>query len=290
MKLVKSVCTTVFFPDSRKNADAFQNMARYLSEKGMDCIEFYYDDGNRDRIGAILQETGLDGVYIAVIPSKEKKLYLCDEDEAGRLQAVELFQGCIDEAAAGGVSNVMINSGRIGNNIENGLESLAKSVEALYDYSARKNYHLNLLMEPCDSHMEAFHLIGPWQRTLAFVKRMHQAGLPLQLTMDSAHTSEEGENFLEAVTGVKQYCNRIHFANCFIQDPNNPFYGDKHLGYEYPDTEWTVPALSALFDGLEKLYPGNEPLQIGLEVLCRAQDPFAYFEKTWNRLKFLQNI
>ena len=35
--------------------------------------------------------------------------------------------------------------------------------------------------------------------------------------MDTAHTVEEGEDFLEALTAVKPYCNHIHFANCFIK-------------------------------------------------------------------------
>ena len=35
---------------------------------------------------------------------------------------------------------------------------------------------------------------------------------------------------------------------------------DKHLGYEYKDTEWTVPALASLFEGLK--------LCIKMERLC----------------------
>ena len=36
----------------------------------------------------------LKGVYIVVIPSKEK-LYLCDEDEQARREAVNLFKYCL---------------------------------------------------------------------------------------------------------------------------------------------------------------------------------------------------
>ena len=34
--------------------------------------------------------------------------------------------------------------------------------------------------------------------------------------------------------------------------------------------------------------PGDEPLRIGLEVLCRTGNPYAYFEDIWNSLSFLQ--
>lgn len=287
MKLINSVCTTLFFPKSRKSIDEFSRMAHFLSEKGMDCIEFYHDGDGRDKIGNILSDTGLNGVYIAVIPSKEKKLHLCDENEDGRIAAVNLFKNCIDEAQANGMTELMMNSGHIGNSVEKGLDALAKSVEELFDYANKKNYKLRLLMEPCDSAMDACQLIGPYKRTLQFLQRMHAEGLPLELTMDTAHTVEEGEDFLEALAAVKPYCNHIHFANCFIKDEQSPLYGDKHLGYEYEDTEWTVPALASLFEGLKALYKDGETLRIGLEVLCRVDDPYKYFNDVWNSLEFL---
>jgi sugar phosphate isomerase/epimerase len=198
-----------------------------------------------------------------------------------------MYKNCIDEIYSNGITELMMNSGRIGSSVERGLEALAASVEELFNYASMKNYKLRLLMEPCDSHMDAFHLIGPYSRTLAFLKRMHSAGLPLELTMDSAHTVEEGEDFLEALSAVKPYCSHIHFANCYIKDNKSPLYGDKHLGYEYPDTEWTIPALSKLYESLEELYPGDSILRIGLEALCRCDDPYKYFDDVWNSMKFL---
>ncbi len=287
MKLVNSVCTNLFFPESRKSIGYFHEMARFLSGKGIDFIEFYHDGAERGKVGSILSDTGLKGMYIAVIPSKEKKLYLCDEDEGLRNEAVKLFMSCIDEAQDNGICEVMINSGRMGKSEEAGLKNLAESVEKLFNHIERKNYGVKLLMEPCDSRIDAFHLIGPYRRTYDFVKSMHEKGMPLELTMDTAHTAEEGEDFLEALTAVKQFCSQIHFANCYIRDPADEFYGDRHLGFEFPDTEWTYEALAGLFYELEKLYAGDEPLRIGLEVLCRTGNPYAYFEDTWNSLSFL---
>ncbi|HHW31648.1 MAG TPA: sugar phosphate isomerase/epimerase [Clostridiaceae bacterium] len=287
MKLINSVCTNLYFPKSRKNIDEFRRMAYFLAEKGIECIEFYHDGDSRDKIGSVLLDTGLSSVYIAVIPSKESRLDLCHESEEGRTAAVKLFKSCIDEAQHNGIPEIMMNSGRIGNNVEKGLDSLAKSIEELYDYVQQKNYSLCFLMEPCDSIMEAFHLIGPYARTLEFMKRMDNAGLPIKLTLDTAHTVEEGENFLEALKAVKPYCNHIHFANCFIKDRKNPLYGDKHLGYEYPDTEWMIPDLSNLFISLEGLYGHDEDLRIGLEALCRQEDPYEYFNSVWESLTFL---
>lgn len=288
MKIINSVCTSLVFPESRKKLDAFRSMAEFLSARGMDSIEFYHDGDGRDRIGPILADTGLDAIYIAVIPSKEKKLHLCDCDEDGRRAAVKLYRDCIDEAQYNGIRRVMMNSGAIQPDIGLGLEALGRSVEELYDYAARKNcYGFALTMEPCDTWMEARQLVGPYARTAAFTNAMHQKGLPLELTMDAAHTAEEGEDFFTALKAVKPWCSHIHFANCNITQKDSPLYGDKHLGFEYPDTVWTPETLCALVEQLRDLYPGGEVLRIGLEVLCREADPYAYFDKMWASLPFI---
>lgn len=288
MKIINSVCTSLVFPESRKKIDAFRSMAEFLSARGMDSIEFYHDGDGRDKIGPILADTGLDPVYIAVIPSKEQKQHLCNIDEDARRAAVELHRSCIDEAQFNGIGRVMICSGAMMPDVEKGLDSLGRSVEELFDYAAKKNYsNFVLTMEPCDTWMEAHQLIGPYARTLAFVKAMREKGLPLQLTMDAAHTVEEGEDFFEAMQATKPYCNHIHFANCNITEKDNPLYGDKHLGFEYPNTVWTPETLGTLVQQLQGLYPGDEPMRIGLEVLCREEDPYAYFEKMWASLPFI---
>lgn len=263
-------------------------MAQFLSERGIDSIEFYHDGDGKDQLGSILSQTGLDSIYIAVIPSKEKRLHLCDCLQEGRRAAVRLYQECIDEAQLNGISRVMMNSGAMQTDIEGGIRALGESVEELYEYAARRNYtSFSLTMEPCDTKMDACQLMGPVHRTKAFVDSMRKRGFPLELTMDSAHTVEEGEDFFQALQTVKPFCNHIHFANCDITNRESPLYGDKHLGYDFPNSQWTFSSLERLTQQLQALYPGEDPLRIGLEFLCREEDPYAYFQRTWNQLSFI---
>ncbi len=286
MRLVKSVCTTLMFPQSRKDIEAFRRTVGFLAGRGVRCMEFYFDGPGADGVGAALRGGSMDAVFIAVIPSKESKLWLCDTEEANRRAAVELFKGKLDYAQGQGMTQLMINSGRAGPDVERGLAALEASVAELFDYAASRNYRLRLLMEPCDENLEAFHLIGPYQRARAFVQKLRGRGYPLELTMDAAHSVEGGEDFVEAVKAVRDFCRHVHFANCDITNRENPLFGDKHLGYEYPDTEWPPAALAGLFAELEKIYPGDSELRIGLEVLCRESDPCAYFDNTLKLLPF----
>ena len=287
MRLVNSVCSGMMFPESRKSIDAFRRVADFLRERGMDCMEFYYDGPASDRFGDALAANGLDAVYVAVIPSKERKLWLCDLDEGARRKAIDMHKRCVDHALDNGITRVMICSGVLQDDIPRQLDALAGSVGELFEYAADKNPEARLLLEPCDDAMQACNLLGPCARVRDFTLRVNEAGIPMELTMDCAHSSEMGEDFAGAVRAVRPWCRHVHFANCDISRPESPFYGDKHVGFEYPDTEWPPSALGVLFRQLEALYPGDAELRIGVEILCREDDPFAYFDKTWSMLPFL---
>lgn len=289
MRIFKSVCSNLFFPKSRMSIDAFRETAAFLAAHGIQGMEFYHDGDGPHKVGAALADHGLDGVYIAVIPLKERSQHLCALDDENRRSALNTARLGMDLAADNGLGCVMVNSGRIEpGKLEDQLEALENSFERLFDYGAQRGYRLNLEMEPCDSVMDARQLIGPWRRTQTFVRRLNEKGLPLKLTMDTAHTVEEGEDFLEALRAVRPWCSHVHYANCLIEHPEDPLYGDKHLGYDYPETVWNFKELEALTDRLEALYPKDTTLKIGLEALCREDDPFAWFNDVWRKMSFMR--
>lgn len=287
MNIKKSICTNLVFPRSRKESAEFRRAAAFLKEHGVDSLEFYHDGPGKKQIGRILEENKLEGIYIGVIPSKEQKLHACSVDEENRRRAVELFESCMDEAAADGISILMINSGAIGPSVQGGLEALKESIRELYNYIEKKRYSMRLTLEPCDSWMFAKQLLGPAARTAAFVKSCRKEGLPLKLTMDSAHTLEEGEDFLEALEQTREWCSHIHFANCCIRDSASSMYGDQHVGFECPQSEWGYEEIFKAWPRIAKLYENRE-LRVAIEVLCRSEDPYSYFESMWQRMPYVQ--
>ena len=45
--------------------------------------------------------------------------------------------------------------------------------------------------------------------------------------------------------------------------------------------------LEVLFGELGRIYPGDEPLKVALEYMCREADPYACFDKYWASMPFL---
>lgn len=284
MKILRSVCTNMAFPDTRKSLDAFRRTAEFLAERGIRSLEFYHDGPETAKIGPLLSDLDMTGVWIGVIPSKEQKLDLCSPERWR--EAARYYAALLDTAQAAGIKTLMLNSGRIDSDPEKQLDALAESVAFLHNHADKKGYSAAFVLEPGDSHMASCQLLGPYPRVLAFCERMERSGTPLYLTMDSAHSAEEGESFPAAVRAVKKYCRHIHFANCFIRDETSPLYGDQHVGFDYPDTEWDYDSLKTLQRELEGIYPGEETVKIALEYLCREEDPYACFEKYRKAMPF----
>ena len=181
----------------------------------------------------------------------------------------------------------MVNSGRIEPSAESTqMDALMHSLEAVFEYNASRGYDIQLVMEPCDSAMDARQLIGPWQRTKELVNRLHAEGLPLHLTLDTAHTVEEKQDFLEALYALKAYCNHIHYANCRTADPSDPLWGDKHLSFDIDGGEWGVDRLGTLTKKLFEMYSGQR-LRLTLEALCREEDPFRWFDRMLQNMPYL---
>lgn len=288
MRIIPSVCSNLWFPDSRGDIGAFRHTAEFLAETGVRCMEYYHDGAGAAKTGRILQDCALQSVLIGVIPLKERHLCLCGSDDHNRAQAVALCKQLARQATDSGARSLMVCSGA--NEPDNDaacFEALLASIEDMSNDIRQYDLPVELELEPCDSAMDARQFVGPYQRTLALCEALNRRGIDLALTMDSAHTVEEGQNFLEALAATRDFCRHVHLANCVIGDPAHPLYGDKHLGYEYQNTPWSFDAINALAGPLESLYPGDESLMIGLEALCRQPDPYAYFKETWARLPFL---
>lgn len=278
MKLRVSVAG-ILFPEARKSFSGMERTLRYLRGK-VDMVEFYYEGGDDASVGKLFKENELAGIFVAVIPLKEKGLNLCGLDEENRKAAIAETIACIDRARGLGAEAVMVCSGKNPANradISRCLDAFVQSMQEISDYMKRTGESLRLLLEPCDSEMDARHLLGPTKLAVEAVRRVREFCPGFSLTMDTAHVLEEGEDFLQAMELARPYCSHVHFANCMVANRMDALYGDKHVGFDYPDGGFTYLELEKIFKALEKLY-GDGHLDIALEILCRETDPFAHFE------------
>lgn len=287
MKLRVSVAA-ILFPDARHSLSAMKETLEFLHGK-VDMIEFYYEGRDEFSVARLLEHSGLASIFIAVIPLKEKGLSPCSTEENNRRAAVEEMKLCVDRARLFGSEGVMVCSGKSPSDpreIPRCMDAFVESMREVAGHISQTGEPIKLLLEPCDSAMDAKHLLGPTSLSVEAVERVRAFYPNFSLTIDTAHVAEEGENFSGAMALAQPYCNHVHFANCMVADPSDPLYGDKHVDFDYPGGAFSYSGLKDIFGDLEDMYGGSH-LDIALEVLCRDADPFAHFETMMAQMPWL---
>ena len=55
------------------------------------------------------------------------------------------------------------------------------------------------------------------------------------MLLDQCHVPIMHETLESAVKGAEDTLIHIHLGNCVIKDKNSPYYGDKHVAWDYPE-------------------------------------------------------
>ena len=289
MDIRKCVILPVCFPRTRHDFDDFIKTLDFLKSSDIHCVEFYYEGSKKQRVFDEIRARGLETFYIAVIPLKEKNLSLCSMDNEERKKAVEQVRICVDDAVAAGSSRIIINSGKApldpsfdGKCQKYFIDSCVQISENIGKFNTDKEILISL--EPCDSKMMAKNLIGPTNQAVLLCEELDQKHIRLALTMDIAHIVEEGESVINALTASEKYCDHVHFANCIIQNKDHPLYGDCHPGFDFAESEFPPSRLDDIYKELSNFK--NKLLYLGIEYLCREDDPMKYFTSQVNRMEW----
>jgi sugar phosphate isomerase/epimerase len=278
-KITKSLAISSLFPKSVLTYEEMKNTINFLADRGFSMLEFYYSGGKNIEIGSLLKKNGFASIFLAVFPLKASGKSLCAVEEENRKEAVGILKHSIDTAHEIGSKAVMINSGTIPMDkilIDVSYQNYIKSLEEAFSYIAGKGYEIGLLLEPGDSHIDAFQLIGPVDRVCQSAIDLRAKGYDYRLTMDTAHICEEGENAIESIRKVLPYCNHIHLCNCYMADPTHPMYGDKHVGFEFQGGCFGYDDFAKLYVELKDIFQDKD-FTVTLEALCRDDDPELWF-------------
>ena len=271
----KSIVLPAFFPNSMENAQHFLNAIRALKNYDIDSIEFYYKGNDRKTIKEYLIFHNIKTIYLGAMAAKQKNLNLSSTNKELREESVQEMKKCIDDAYFYGSKSLLINSGRSPDNREDEIayEYLKKSLEELLKYIdvSAKDYKLNLTLEPGDTRVDSFSLIGNTDLAIKLVREIREKYKNFGLTMDTSHLRQLNEKPLNSIKKAFPYCNHIHLANCIVKDKTSNLYGDKHPEFGIEGGEISVEELKNILEAIKEIYEGSE-LMVGLEIICRKED------------------
>jgi len=302
-KITRSLAILSLFPKTVESWDVFERTVRFLDQNKyrFNQLEFYHIPGHDRDIRKLFGSAGFSSVLIAVPALKGAGFSLCSLDAEERNQAVALLKSCMDRAAEIGSHSVMLNSGFIpgytssvptafsvpsAEKICASCDAYVHSIGEAAEYGEKRGYAVNLLLEPGDSKVQSFQLLGPTELVVKTAKRIKTNCQSYALTMDVAHIREDGEDVMSSLRQTMPWCSHIHLCNCVMDDPGNPFYGDKHVDFDCPGACWNYDDFENMYRSILDLYKGRD-FTITLEITCRAEDNEAWFNGIASRCQWI---
>lgn len=212
------------------------------------------DPALRGQVRALLQQAALQVVYLPILPIIFADLGIGSLDDARRQDALARLRELIDEAIEFDAPLAMVTGPRDPGPTLRGAvaERLAEDLRELCDYADQQAHtqRLHLTFEHFDREVEKKRMIGPTVEAVALAEAVGRTNFGL--TVDLSHLSLLGETSAEAIRVAAPHLIHAHIANCVVDNPAIPFYGDFHPRFGHPEGRNDVPEVVEFLRALQE--------------------------------------
>ncbi len=194
------------------------------------------DPAIRAKARDLLASSGLQVVYLPILPIIVENLGIASADAAERASVLARMKSLIDEAIEFNAPLAMI-TGQKDTPVDQRLAATARLVEdlqALCDYAATqsKKRLLHLTLENFDRDIEKKRLIGPTVEAAALAEAVDRPNFGL--TIDLSHLPLLGETSAEALRTAAPHIIHAHIGSANADHSDSPIYGDFHPRFDHP--------------------------------------------------------
>lgn len=221
------------YPEAMVNAEAHtESLKKAALLEKVDALDCWVWRGQRAKEEiAILRSSGKIINYNIGDRFGEKACFPCSPDKADRIYAYDTLMREVEYAMALGSKKIVFASGPdLPEDRAGARERLAELITLIARQIPRD---VTLALEPTDRDIDKHFLFGPLDETVAFIKIMRKYVPNLGLLLDQCHVPLMHETLASAMEKVDDTLVHIHLGNCKLDDPNHPFYGDKHIPWGY---------------------------------------------------------
>ncbi|MDR2675169.1 MAG: TIM barrel protein [Opitutaceae bacterium] len=179
-----------------------------------------------------------------------RKISFASDSYYEQAQMRMIIQDMVDQAGACGCSGFIFASG--GPAYAKGAQA---NHDAFYDFccwlcEALAKYNIDALLEPFDYDFDKAYLYGPLDRNIELVERVARVHPNIGIELDIAHLPLMREELVSSIRRCGKWLKRVHFGNCVMKNPADPFYGDRHPPVGYPGGEIDTPQLQTALQTL----------------------------------------
>jgi sugar phosphate isomerase/epimerase len=211
------------------------------------------DPAVRKQARDLLASSGMQVVYLPILPIIVEGLPIASADAAERAAALARLKALIVEAVEFDAPLAMIASQRDCSEAERepALDRLVEDIRELCDLAlaSSKKRLLHITLENFDREIEKKRLIGSTAAAVELAQRVDRPNFGL--TIDLSHLPLLGESPEQALTTAAPHLLHAHIGNCVVDHPESPIYGDFHPRFGHPQGRNDLPEVIAFLRALE---------------------------------------
>ena len=289
MKYILGVNHQFLYPQAMKDAREHRLTLQKLSATGLvDALDCWVWPEKRQADEEIraLKDSGKWINYNIGDRIMDEPCFPASPDAARRERALDILKREVGYAVECGAGKIVIGSGPdVPDDRQAGKDRFADILMRLRDEIPPG---VILALEPTDRTIDKHYLFGPAGETAQFLRDMRQRGFAnIGMLLDMCHIPIMGDTLETAVSDSADVLVHIHLGNCIIKNPRHPFYGDKHVPWGIPESEYgaeEAAAFASLLCGAG--YFAGDHSTVSFEMRCyegtSPEESLQMFLDIWN--------
>jgi sugar phosphate isomerase/epimerase len=269
--------------DAAAHTETLKKAAQLTQVDALDCW-VWRGQRAREEI-SILRSSGKVINYNIGDRFGEAAVFPCSPEKADRIYAYDTLMREVEYAMAVGSKKIVFASGRdLPEDRAGAKERLAELIALV---SRQLPRDVVLALEPTDRDIDKHFLLGPLDETVDFIKKVRRFVPNLGLLLDMCHVPLMHETLESAIEKVGDTLVHIHLGNCKLDDPDHPFYGDKHIPWGYEGALYGENEGVAFLGMLKKIgYFDKKGATVSFEMRPyegkTAEESLDKFVEVWN--------
>jgi sugar phosphate isomerase/epimerase len=219
-----------------------ESLNELAADDYFDVVEVTHieDPAVRKQAADLLQVAGMDIAFGSQPLVLGQKLNLHSRNREERDRALRVILGALEEAVEIGAVGFATMSGPIPPQEyrREETELFIDSLDRICERARQLKPDLGIVVETFDNVPFGKNcLVGPTAEAIALAEEVQQRYDNFGIMLDLSHLPMLGEKPAEALPLAAKVLRHAHIGNCVISNPNNPYYGDNHPPFGYPDSE-----------------------------------------------------
>ncbi|MGI6456553.1 MAG: sugar phosphate isomerase/epimerase family protein [bacterium] len=227
---------------SSGNGPILETIREIAQDEFFDVIELTHieDSALRKKATEIVSEAGLQLAYATQPLVLGQKLNLHSRDSEERQKALRVMFSGLEEAVEMEAVGFATMSGTIPaqDAIEEETKLFIDSLNQICKRGQELNPAMNIVVETFDNVPFGKNcLVGPTAEAVKLAREVQKDYPNFGLMLDLSHLPLLEESSTTAIQTAAPVLRHAHIGNCVMTNPENPYYGDNHPPFGYPDSE-----------------------------------------------------